>query len=1024
MKKFINEPSVNAQAEEAPDQSPQPGWGESFIDPACFKELCEALGDGVVKADITGIILEANPSFCDMVGHARKDVIGKSVLDFTPERERESERESIRLLIESGKSSHEKEKGLLTADGRELLIQVSCRLQHDESGAPVSLWGIFRDITDRRSAENRARDNLEKYRFLAENATDVIWTMDNNHRYTYVSPSVERFRGFKPEEMLGMRFKEGVPPESLAANWDAWKKRSAEAKANGDSPPCIRLEMQLRKKDGSLVWGESMARRLLDEDGNPVGFIGTTRDISERKLIEERLRTSEHFLQAMINATEDAVGLFKVDGTVLAMNRNMARFLGRPSEEAIGRNVFDFVPENMHATVRDTFRRAMEAGVPQTEQTVWSGKILNGVIYPVLDGEKTTAIAVYGRDVTEARFAEEARKKTQEQYRLIVETANEGILGLDANQVITYANKIVADFFGCRVERIIGRSLFDFVAPADREDNRRRMKERKVGLRERYECRFVRGDGSEIWGMVSSTPLMAEDGRLLGAFAMIADITEVKQAHERLVNILDGISAEIYVSDLETNEILFMNASMRDHYGAAEEDATSPGCSKSSLVGEDGEPVGTLVSERYNEKFGRWHLNHDRAIRWLEGRLVHMHMAADITELKTLAAELEQAMTKAEAASLAKNEFLANMSHEIRTPLNGLLGMLQLMQMSELAPTQRDYLETALNSGRSLLQVLNDILDLSKVESGKLELEAIPFELGEVLDQVVATFRHPAEEHGVAMTWKIDESLPRHFVADKGRLRQILFNLVGNAVKFTETGSIEVRAYPLSPVAEDGSVRLLFEVTDTGIGIPRDKVDSVFDPFTQVDGSSTRKYQGTGLGLGIVRRLVALMGGSISVDTEEGEGTSIFFTINARTAEPPDCPGFVPAAASGNGGLSILVAEDERVNRVVIQRILEKLGHRAECVSSGEEALRVLRERSFDLFLSDIQMPGLDGVATTKVLRNDLKLGIPVIALTAHAMQGDRDRFIKAGMNGYVSKPFEIDTLQQEIERVFDEFRS
>ena len=309
------------------------------------------------------------------------------------------------------------------------------------------------------------------------------------------------------------------------------------------------------------------------------------------------------------------------------------------------------------------------------------------------------------------------------------------------------------------------------------------------------------------------------------------------------------------------------------------------------------------------------------------------------------------------------------------------------------------------------------------MESGKLELEAIPFELGEVMDQVVSTFRHCAEERGVSMRWEIEEDLGRHFVADKGRLRQILFNLVGNAVKFTETGSIEVRGWPLDSGASDGAVRLLFEVSDTGIGIPEDKVGAVFDPFTQVDGSSTRKYQGTGLGLGIVRRLVGLMGGSISVDTMEGEGTVIYFTIEASLAESPDDPA-VPASRSEKGGLSVLVAEDERVNRVVVQRILEKLGHTAECVGSGEEAIRILRERSFDLFLSDIQMPGMDGVATTRFIRTELGLDIPVIALTAHAMQGDRDRFIEAGMDGYVSKPFEIDRLQQEIERVLGETES
>ncbi|XXJ18113.1 PAS domain S-box protein [Desulfovibrio caledoniensis] len=1025
----MTHPDTRERTETPCEESPRTDRGESFIDPACFKGLCDALGDGVVKTDAKGFILEANPAFCKLLGRKRGELLGRTVLDFTPENERRRERETIRSLLKSGRSSHEFEKGLITGDGRELLVRVNCWLQRDGSGEPSALWGIFRDVTDRRTAEKMARESLEKYRFLAENAADVIWTMDNDCRYTYVSPSVKRVRGYTPEEMIGMRADEAVAPDSLLASRKAWEEADADGRA--DAAATIRLEMRFRKKDGAEVWGESMARRLWDEDGNAVGYIGTTRDITGRKRIEERLRTSEQFLQAMINATEDSVGLFKVDGTVLAMNRNMARFLGLPREADAGQSVFDFIPEGLRPTVRNAFARVAEARAPMTEQVVWSGRILDGVIYPVVDGDEATAIAVYGRDVTEARFAEEARKKTQEQYRLIVETANEGILGLDANQVITYANRIVADFFGCRVEEVIGRSLLDFVAPADWEDNLRRIEDKLLIRRERYERRFLRKDGVEVWGMVSSTPLMAEDGRLLGAFAMIADITEVKQAHERLLNILDGISADIYVSDFESNEVLFMNAGMSNFYGPIEEgmpchktirnlDRRCPSCPKEKLVDENGEPVDTLVSERFYEGRGRWHLTHDRAIRWLEDRLVHMHMAADITELKTMAAELEKAMTKAEAASLAKNEFLANMSHEIRTPLNGLLGMLQLMQLSELEPTQRDYLETALNSGRSLLQVLNDILDLSKVESGKLELESIPFELGEVLDQVVSTFRHSVEERGVAMRWEIDEGLARHFVADKGRLRQILFNLVGNAVKFTESGSIEVRAHPLESGARDGGIQLLFEVADTGIGIPRDKVDAVFDPFTQVDGSSTRKYQGTGLGLGIVRRLVQLMGGSISVDTEEGGGTTIYFTIRARAAEQPDDPAGVPLAVSGNGGLSILVAEDERVNRVVVQRILEKLGHRAVCVGSGEEAIKALRGQSFDVFLSDIQMPGLDGVATTKVIRGDLGLDIPVIALTAHAMQGDRDRFIEAGMNGYVSKPFEIDRLQQEIERVMD----
>jgi CheY-like chemotaxis protein len=373
---------------------------------------------------------------------------------------------------------------------------------------------------------------------------------------------------------------------------------------------------------------------------------------------------------------------------------------------------------------------------------------------------------------------------------------------------------------------------------------------------------------------------------------------------------------------------------------------------------------------------------------------------------------------------MAKNEFLANMSHEIRTPLNGLLGMLQLLQLAALDAEQRDYLDTAVSSGRSLLQILNDILDISKIESGKLELVDQPLELGDVLDSVVSVFRHQARMRGIDVTRVMDESLPRHFMADRVRLRQILFNLIGNATKFTESGSVVVEAYPLGLAAPDGRTRLLFSVTDTGIGIPDDKMDTVFDPFTQVDGSFTRKYQGTGLGLGIVRRLVTLMGGTISVTSELGKGTAVVFTVLARPMGLPEPAPVIEMSGRAPRRLSILVVEDERTNRVVAERLLGKLGHGATCVESGEEALERLASESYDCVLMDIQMPGLDGMETTRAIRDRLGSDVPVVALTAHAMEGDRERFMEAGMQGYVAKPFDMDELGRELERVMAEAES
>jgi len=998
------------------------------IDPSSFEGLCSVVGDGIIHTDKDGWLQQVNPAFAEMLGYTPEELVGKRIGELCPLKGREALYTHVMEIVDSGVSSFQIEHGLVHKDGHQLEVRQNSLLQRNDSGEVVNVWCVFRDITGQREAEARADKNLEKYKLLEEHAGDVVWTTDSDFRYTYISPSVERFRGFKPEEVVGTGLEASLTPESLAIiNQEILEVR--QHRAQGKEVNASRLELQFVCKDGVLRWGESVGKALLDDQGNWIGLAGTTRDITERKLMEQQLKESQKYLLALLDATEDSVGLFNRDGTVLAMNRNLTNFLGESQPETGGDNLFDYIPESIQPLIKRVFNRVVSSREARNQQLVWSGRILNGTVYPVeVDGEVTT-LAVYGRDVTEARFAEEAQKKTQEQYRLIVETANEGILGLDADQCITYANKIVAGFFGCRVEELIGQSLFGFIEPSDLSDNNKRMIRRVDGEGERYERRFVRKDGTVVWGLVSATPLMAEDGRGLGAFAMIADITEVKQAHERLLTILDGISADIYVADIDSHEILFMNKHMREQFGDLVEgeachhvirgqEGPCSFCTKQDLVDADGNPVGTVVSERYYTKRKRWHLNHDRAIEWLQGRLVHMHMAADITELKTMAEELGRAKVRAEAASLAKNEFLANMSHEIRTPLNGLLGMLQLLQLSPMQSTQAEYLETALSSGRSLLQVLNDILDLSKVESGKLELEESLFDLDGLLDSVVSTFLYAVEERGLEMSWAVDGGKGTHFRADKGRLRQVLFNLVGNAVKFTEAGSIRVTAYPLGLKTKDGRSRILFEVADTGIGVADEKISSIFDPFTQVDGSLTRKYKGTGLGLGIVHRLVQLMGGSIAVDSTQGKGTTLYFTIVAGEGEPPAEVDIRQDFGIGNRKLSILVAEDERVNRVVIQRILEKFGHSAVCVPSGEAAIEKLKQTEFDLFLTDIQMPGMDGVETGRYVRREMGLTLPIIALTAHAMKGDRDRFLEAGMNGYIAKPFEIKQLEREIERV------
>ncbi len=1250
------------------------------------------------------------------------------------------------------------------------------------------------------------------YQLLAENTGDVIWTLDNDLNYTYLSPAVYDLRGFHPEELIGSNALDALTPESRAAAERQYWKVIADEAAGREVEPRLG-EAELMHRDGSSVWAEIEVRSMHDERGNRIGFIGSTRNISARKQMELRLRDSERSLRAMLEATEDAVGLFSKDGTIVGINRNMASLLRRGSEEVKGAVFADFLPNDVAARWMEALHRTVETGSPTSLQEVQNGRIFETSVYPVPDEfGKIGKVAVYARDVTERIQAVQAIKQSESQYRRIVETVNEGIMGLDANQQVTFVNQRTADFLGYSVAEMLGRRMEDFMPAREKASQEECFRRRQRGMQDRYERRFLRKDGEIVWGLVSAAPIKGEEGAFLGVFAMIANITESKQAeerlresearyrnifensveglyqslpegtffsvnpalarilgyespeeviesisdiatqfyvnpedrvsllnilheqgaafdfeslvkrkdggtvwitvnarvvrdkkgrpfmyegsvvditerkrteealrltqfsvdiaplniywinregrlvyaneiaceslgytgeemlelhisdidttiaretwdeywnersqydirrfeakhrrkdgssfpvgvtshykeyggkeymfvysydltervragealrrsrellnevqrisltggweidliaqevhwtdgqfhlhgmepqegslnlrtlikrcvhpedrsqlfknlkkvlrekvptkfeyrpllpggeeailvgtaipdvdengevwrvfgssrdvtmerraarnlqlsHERLLTILDGIDADIYVSDMNSHAILFMNAHMRESFGSPPPGAScheffrgeSEQCSfcpKPELLDEKGDPVETLVSEWFDSFSSRWFLNQDRVIRWLEGEMVHMHVAADITDLKVMAEDLRVAMGEAEAANLAKNEFLANMSHEIRTPLNGLLGMLQLLQFTDLVEEQRDYLETAVSSGRNLMQILNDILDLSKVESGKLELEAQVFELGEVLDSVISVFRYQAESRGLDISWKIDETLPRHFVADKGRLRQILFNLVGNASKFTDSGQIKVEAYPLPLSLPDGRVRLFFSVSDTGIGIPDDKVGSVFDPFTQVDGSFTRKYQGTGLGLGIVRRLASLMGGNVAVMSEEGKGTTVTFTLLVDGAEEVLNGSAAVNANAESFRLSILLAEDERVNQIVAKHLLGKLGHEVVCVENGLKAVEVLRKVRFDCILMDIQMPGLDGMETTRVIRDTLHLDLPIIALTAHAMKGDKERFLEAGMNGYVSKPFDLLKLEAELQRV------
>ena len=554
---------------------------------------------------------------------------------------------------------------------------------------------------------------------------------------------------------------------------------------------------------------------------------------------------------------------------------------------------------------------------------------------------------------------------------------------------------------------------------------------------------FRRKDGTFMAVQLDDQMLNDPSGRIIGIRATMQDIGERKRTEEALIqseqrfrDLFENASDVIYTADFDGN-FTSLNKSGERMTGYTREEALH--LNFSQVVSPE---TLKLVQEMTERKLK----SHDETVYELEmfkkggepllveisSRAIYKNgkpvgiqgIGRDITQRKQVEAELKRARDAAIESSRVKSEFLANMSHEIRTPMNGILGMTELTLDTNLNPEQREYLEIVKSSTHSLLTIINDILDFSKIEAGKLDLETIDFSVQDAIAAATRTIALRAHEKGLELAFEVSEDVPDSLLGDPGRLRQIVVNLIGNAVKFTAAGEIVVRVEKESRT--DNEVVLHFSVSDTGIGIPVEKQSLIFGAFAQADGSTTRRYGGTGLGLAICSQLVEIMGGRIWVESEVGKGSTFHFTAPfGLQAAPgmlgaPAVPETVQPAMQGKS-LRFLLAEDNEVNQKLAVWILEKRGHSVTVAANGQEALDALAKEQFDVVLMDVQMPKMNGLEATRIIRqNEQTTGrhMPIIAMTALAMKGDRERCLEAGMDEYVSKPIQPDQIFQTLDRL------
>ena len=792
--------------------------------------------------------------------------------------------------------------------------------------------------------------------------------------------------------------------------------------------------------------------------------------IGERKRVEQRLAEEEERVRLILDSTAEGIYGIDRDGFCTFINPAALRILGFSSRSQVLGQHFHTLCHHTRADgtqfptedcgIIQAFRSG--GGFHADDEVFWRR---DGTSFPVeywahpvsRSGQAIGSVITF-LDISQRRSFQLAIRESEQKFRAIFEGAEIGIAVAEVKDGRLTVNPAYQRMLGCTADEMRSISIFDELThPDDVERDLNAFQPLAGGEIDHlhFDKRYILRDGRLVWANVELSLLRDATGKPQYILGLAANITERKRVEEELRASERQLRA--FIEDAPVAVAMFDRSIC--YLAASRRWITDYGFGHSDLTGICLYELIPNLPEKWRESHRRGlagekqHLGEDIWIRadgseqWVSSSVYPWRdpsgsiggiiiSAEDISQRKMNEQLLQDAKRTAEAASAAKSTFLATMSHEIRTPLNGILGMTDLVLDTQLTADQRENLGLVRFSADSLLSIINDILDFSKIEAGKLEMEVIPFHLRESLQQILKTCAIRAQQKGLQFSFKAPADVPNALVGDPGRIRQVLLNLVGNAIKFTERGQIFVAIAAAFPVK--GRVLLHFGVKDTGIGIPQEMHEKIFAAFSQADGSMTRRYGGTGLGLAICVRLVQMMGGRVWVESVPQQGSVFHFTLDLAVAEEgaflsgdqleprggsvqTSSPLSAALEAPSFTGCRVLLVEDNAVNRLLAQRLLQKRGFDVSLAVDGREAIRATQSAEFDVILMDIQMPEMDGFEATAEIRNREKFTgrrTPVIALTAHAMKEDRDRCLSAGMDAYVTKPIHPAELFSVIQNV------